>query len=65
MSEVARVCEKTQYLLIVFGSLKEHIDILKAVIAEKRDPKIDGNIKDATQKLDEMLTRSISCIRAE
>lgn len=45
--------------------MKEQIDVLKAMDAEKRDQKIDSNIKDSTQKLDEMLARSISCIRAE
>lgn len=66
MSQVAHhVCENTQYLLEVFDSIKEKIDILKTGIAQRRDIKINNNIKDATLKLDEMLVRCLSSIRAE
>lgn len=42
--------------------MKGQIDILKTAIAERRDLKIDSNIRDATLQLDDMFAISISSI---
>lgn len=55
----------TENLFDVFESMKHRIDILKAVITERRDQKMERNIRNATLKLDEMFARTISSVRAK
>lgn len=64
-NDFARVCEDNKKFLDVFNSMKRQTDIIKTAIAEKTDREHDANIRDATLKLDQILTRTISSVRTQ
>lgn len=61
----ARVCESNKTFLDVFNSMKQQTDIIKAAIVERTDRELDAKLRDATFKLDQILTRTISSVRFE
>lgn len=64
-NDLSRVCKDNKKFLDVFNSMKRQTDIIKAAIAEITDHELDAKIRDATLKLDQILTRTISSVRAQ